>query len=39
VGYLPGGQDYGGMPAKPVSQWRREMAAVVLLARRGGKKS
>ncbi len=39
VGYLPGGQDYGGMPAKPVSQWRREMAAVVLLGRKGRNKS
>jgi UDP-3-O-[3-hydroxymyristoyl] glucosamine N-acyltransferase len=39
VGYLPGGQDYGGMPAKPVSQWRREMAVVALLGRKGRKKS
>jgi UDP-3-O-[3-hydroxymyristoyl] glucosamine N-acyltransferase len=39
VGYLPGGQDYGGMPAKPVSQWRREMAAVAMLAKRGRKKT
>jgi UDP-3-O-[3-hydroxymyristoyl] glucosamine N-acyltransferase len=38
VGYLPGGQDYGGMPAKPVSQWRREMAAVAMLAKKGRKK-
>ena len=33
-GELPGGQDYGGAPARPVQQWRRELAAVALLARR-----
>ena len=30
---LPGGQDYGGMPAKPVREWAREMAAVTMLAK------
>jgi UDP-3-O-[3-hydroxymyristoyl] glucosamine N-acyltransferase len=33
-GAYPGGQDYGGTPARPMSQWRREVAAVALLARR-----
>ncbi|HEX3673819.1 MAG TPA: UDP-3-O-(3-hydroxymyristoyl)glucosamine N-acyltransferase [Rhizomicrobium sp.] len=33
-GDLPGGQDYGGVPARPIGQWRREMAAVALLAKR-----
>ena len=33
-GFLPGGQDYGGVPARPIGQWRRELAAVALLARR-----
>ncbi len=36
IGYLPGGQDYGGMPAKPMREYAREMAAVKMLAR--GKK-
>jgi UDP-3-O-[3-hydroxymyristoyl] glucosamine N-acyltransferase len=39
IGYLPGGQDYGGMPAKPMRDWVRELAAVSLLAKRGNKKS
>ena len=39
IGYLPGGQDYGGMPAKPVKEWAREMAAVKMLARQGKKKT
>ena len=38
VGYLPGGQDYGGMPAKPMREYARELAAVKMLAR-GKKKS
>jgi UDP-3-O-[3-hydroxymyristoyl] glucosamine N-acyltransferase len=38
VGYLPGGQDYGGMPAKPMRDWVRELAAVSMLAKRGKKK-
>ena len=33
-GELPGGKDYGGVPARPMQQWRRELAAVALLARR-----
>jgi UDP-3-O-[3-hydroxymyristoyl] glucosamine N-acyltransferase len=33
-GALPGGQDYGGVPARPIKQWARELAAVTLLARR-----
>jgi len=36
VGHLPGGQDYGGMPAKPLREYARELAAVKMLAR--GKK-
>lgn len=38
VGFLPGGQDYGGMPAKPMREYARELAAVKMLAR-GKKKS
>ena len=33
-GDLPGGQDYGGAPARPMRQWARELAAVTLLAKR-----
>jgi UDP-3-O-[3-hydroxymyristoyl] glucosamine N-acyltransferase len=33
-GDLPGGQDYGGVPARPIGQWRRELAAVAILAKR-----
>jgi UDP-3-O-[3-hydroxymyristoyl] glucosamine N-acyltransferase len=33
-GTYPGGADYGGTPARPVAQWRREVAAVALLAKR-----
>jgi len=33
-GDLPGGEDYGGAPARPIKQWRREIAAVALLAKR-----
>jgi UDP-3-O-[3-hydroxymyristoyl] glucosamine N-acyltransferase len=33
-GDLPGGQDYGGVPARPMRQWARELAAVTLLAKR-----
>ena len=39
VGDLPGGQDYGGMPAKPIREWARELAAVSMLAKRGKKKT
>ncbi|HWA92890.1 MAG TPA: UDP-3-O-(3-hydroxymyristoyl)glucosamine N-acyltransferase [Rhizomicrobium sp.] len=35
-GVLAGGQDYGGMPAKPMRDYARELAAVKMLAR--GKK-
>jgi UDP-3-O-[3-hydroxymyristoyl] glucosamine N-acyltransferase len=34
-GTYPGGQDYGGVPARPMKQWRREVAAVARLAKRG----
>jgi len=30
-----GGEDYGGTPARPMKEWRRELAAVALLAKRG----
>jgi UDP-3-O-[3-hydroxymyristoyl] glucosamine N-acyltransferase len=33
-GDLPGGQDYGGVPARPMRQWARELAAVTMLAKR-----
>lgn len=33
-GELPGGQDYGGAPAIPVRDWRRQMAAYAMLGRR-----
>lgn len=33
-GVLPGGQDYGGAPAIPVREWRRQMAAYAMLGRR-----
>jgi UDP-3-O-[3-hydroxymyristoyl] glucosamine N-acyltransferase len=33
-GDLPGGRDYGGVPARPMKQWARELAAVALLAKR-----
>ncbi|MBI1211516.1 MAG: UDP-3-O-(3-hydroxymyristoyl)glucosamine N-acyltransferase [Alphaproteobacteria bacterium] len=33
TGNLPGGQVYGGFPAKPVGQWRREMGALSLFAK------
>lgn len=35
---LEGGQQYGGTPARPMSQWRRELAAVAILAKRKKKK-
>ncbi|HEY2446326.1 MAG TPA: UDP-3-O-(3-hydroxymyristoyl)glucosamine N-acyltransferase [Rhizomicrobium sp.] len=34
-GVYPGGEDYGGVPARPMRQWRREVAAVARLAKRG----
>ncbi len=33
-GEYPGGTDYGGFPARPMQQWRREVAALALLAKR-----
>lgn len=33
-GDYAGGMDYGGYPIRPVNEWRREVAAVALLARR-----
>ena len=39
MGYLPGGKDYGGQPAKPVKQWMREMAAIARLVERDKKKT
>lgn len=33
-GEYAGDMDYGGVPLRPVSQWKREIAAVALLARR-----
>lgn len=34
-GEYPGHADYGGVPARPIRDWRREVAAVALLAKRG----
>lgn len=33
-GDYPGDEDYGGAPARPMKQWRRELAAVAVLAKR-----
>jgi UDP-3-O-[3-hydroxymyristoyl] glucosamine N-acyltransferase len=33
---LPGGQTYGGAPAIPVAEWRRQMAAISRLGKRKG---
>jgi UDP-3-O-[3-hydroxymyristoyl] glucosamine N-acyltransferase len=33
-GNYPGGEDYGGAPARLMKQWRRELAAVAILAKR-----
>jgi len=33
-GELPGGKDYGGTPVRLMKDWRRELAAVALLAKR-----
>lgn len=33
-GELAGGQDYGGVPAVPAREWRRQVAAVAMLGRR-----
>lgn len=37
-GELAGGQDYGGVPARPIKEWAREVAALKALAKRRGKK-
>jgi len=37
-GDLAAGGVYGGAPAKPVKEWMREVAALSLLAKRGGDK-
>lgn len=36
-GDYPGNADYGGVPARPIRQWRREVAAIALLAKRRGR--
>jgi UDP-3-O-[3-hydroxymyristoyl] glucosamine N-acyltransferase len=36
-GEYPGHMDYGGAPARPMKQWRREVAALALLAKRRGR--
>jgi UDP-3-O-[3-hydroxymyristoyl] glucosamine N-acyltransferase len=33
-GEYPGHADYGGAPLRPLKEWRREVAAVALLAKR-----
>ena len=35
---LPGGQDYGGFPACPVREWRRETATLARMAKRAAKR-
>ena len=37
-GTLAGGQDYGGMPAKPLREYARELAAIKMLVKKGTKK-
>jgi len=39
MGDLEGGQDYGGIPAKPLKEWAREIVAVSNLAKRGKKQT
>ncbi|MDP6351584.1 MAG: UDP-3-O-(3-hydroxymyristoyl)glucosamine N-acyltransferase [Alphaproteobacteria bacterium] len=36
---LPGGQTYGGIPAVPVTEWRRQVATLARLARRKRKET
>jgi UDP-3-O-[3-hydroxymyristoyl] glucosamine N-acyltransferase len=36
---LEAGQDYGGIPARPAGQWKREAAALAQLVKKGHKKS
>ncbi|HVU21093.1 MAG TPA: hypothetical protein VHE09_10205, partial [Rhizomicrobium sp.] len=38
-GTLAGGQDYGGMPAKPLREYARELATIKMLVKKGTKKS
>jgi len=38
-GEYAGGEDYGGAPARPMKQWRRELAAVAILAKRRRRKA
>ncbi len=39
IAYVPPGQDYGGMPAKPLREYARELAAIKMLVKKGTKKS
>ncbi len=39
IAYVPPGQDYGGMPAKPLREYARELAAIKMLVKKGAKKS
>lgn len=34
MGTLPGGQDYGGVPAVPMREWRRQVASIAMMGRR-----
>jgi len=34
---LEGGRDYGGIPARPIREWHREMAKLAKLARKAGR--
>ena len=36
---LEGGRDYGGIPARPIRQWHREMALIAGMAKKGGRSS
>jgi UDP-3-O-[3-hydroxymyristoyl] glucosamine N-acyltransferase len=38
-GEYAGDEDYGGAPARPMKQWRRELAAVAILAKRRRRKA
>jgi UDP-3-O-[3-hydroxymyristoyl] glucosamine N-acyltransferase len=39
MGDLEGGQDYGGIPAKPLKEWAREIVAISNLTKRGKKQA
>jgi UDP-3-O-[3-hydroxymyristoyl] glucosamine N-acyltransferase len=39
MGDLEGGQDYGGIPAKPLKEWAREIVAISNLTKRGKKQT